>query len=67
MYGEVVPAAAFADRVVVLGCEGVIADGPPQSALTSESIERAYGIAVTVEHRPDGLAFHRNATPRAVR
>ena len=57
-------AAAFADRVVVLGCEGVVADGPPERALTSETIERAYGVAVTVEHRPDGLAFHRNATPQ---
>ncbi|MEA2719668.1 MAG: cobalamin transport system ATP-binding protein [Candidatus Eremiobacteraeota bacterium] len=58
-------AAAFADRVVVLGCERVIADGPPESALTSDTIERAFGVAVTVEHRPDGLAFHRNAAPRA--
>ncbi|GAC1659839.1 MAG: ABC transporter ATP-binding protein [Candidatus Elarobacter sp.] len=59
-------AAAFADRVVVLGCEGVLADGPPASALTSDAIERAFGVAVTVEHRPDGLAFHRNAAPRAL-
>ncbi|HYW53345.1 MAG TPA: ABC transporter ATP-binding protein [Candidatus Elarobacter sp.] len=58
-------AAAFTDRVVVLGCGGVIADGPPETALTSETIERAYGVAVTVEHRPDGLAFHRNTAPRA--
>jgi iron complex transport system ATP-binding protein len=58
-------AAAFADRVVVLGCEGVVADGSPERALTAESIERAFGVAVTVEHRPDGLAFHRNAPPRA--
>lgn len=54
-------AAAFADRVVVLGDGGVIADGPPERALTSAAIERAYGVAVTVEHRPDGLTFHRNA------
>ncbi|MDB5070374.1 MAG: iron-siderophore transporter [Candidatus Eremiobacteraeota bacterium] len=59
-------AAAFADRVVVLGCGGVIADGTPEAALTSDTIERAYGVAVTVEHRPDGLAFHRNAAPRAI-
>ena len=56
-------AAAFADRVVVLGCEGVLADGPPARALTAETIARAYGVGVTVEHRPDGLAFHRNAAP----
>jgi iron complex transport system ATP-binding protein len=58
-------AAAFTDRVVVLGCEGVVADGPPESALTSATIERAYGVAVTVEHRPGGLAFHRNAASHA--
>jgi iron complex transport system ATP-binding protein len=54
-------AAAFADRVVVLGEGGVVADGPPAAALTSAAIARAYGVAVTVEHRPEGLAFHRNA------
>jgi iron complex transport system ATP-binding protein len=59
-------AAAFADRVVVLGCGGVIADGPPQEALTSQTIERAFGVAVTVERRPDGLAFHRSTAPRAL-
>jgi iron complex transport system ATP-binding protein len=57
-------AAAFADRVLVLGCGGVVADGPPEFALTEESIQRAFGVAVTVEHRPEGLAFQRNATPR---
>ena len=54
-------AAAFADRVVVLGDERVIADGTPELALTSQSIERAFGVTVTVERRPSGLAFHRNA------
>ena len=53
-------AASFADRVIVLGRERVIADGPPEHALTSASIERAFGVAVTVERRPDGLAFHRH-------
>jgi len=55
-------AAAFADRVVVLGDGGVIADGPPARALTSATIARAYDVSVTVEHRPEGLAFHRNVT-----
>ena len=54
-------AAVFADRVIVLGCGGVLADGTPFDALTAPAIERAYGVAVTVEHRPDGLAFHRRA------
>jgi len=57
-------AAAFADRVIVLGCEGIVADGSPEGALTAESIERAYDVAVTVERRPGGLAFHRNAVLR---
>ena len=56
-------AAAFADRVVVLGDGGVIADGPPAHALTSATIARAYGVPVTVEHGPDGMAFHRNIMP----
>src|ERR1700681_2417357 len=53
-------AAAFAARVVVLGDERVIADGTPEHALTSQSIERAFGVVVTVERRPAALAFHRN-------
>jgi|SRR5579884_101999 len=54
-------AAAFADRVVVLGEDGVIADAPPAGALTASTIARAFDVAVTVEHGPDGLAFHRHA------
>jgi iron complex transport system ATP-binding protein len=54
-------AAAFADRVIVVGEGGIIADGSPASALTSETIERAFGVAVTVEHRSSGPAFHRNS------
>ena len=60
-------AAAFADRVVVLGCEGVVADGTPEQALTSSSIERAYGVAVTVERRPEGLAFTATRRRTAIR
>ncbi len=58
-------AAAIADRIIVLGCGTVIADGPPELALTEWSIERAFGVAVAVERRPEGLAFHRTATLRA--
>ena len=57
-------AAAFADRVVVLGRERVIADGAPAEALTSQTIADAFDVVVTVERRPEGLAFHRNATAR---
>jgi len=53
-------AAAFADRVVIVGDGGVVADGPPASAITTATIERAYGVTLTVEHRTEGLAFHRN-------
>lgn len=52
-------AAAFGDRVIVLGAESVIADGPPDCALTAGTIERAYGVAVAVERTPEGLAFNR--------
>jgi ABC-type cobalamin/Fe3+-siderophores transport system ATPase subunit len=55
-------AAAFADRVVVLGCEAVLADGTPEEALTSATIAAAYGVDVAVERRPEGLAFHRRVT-----
>jgi ABC-type cobalamin/Fe3+-siderophores transport system ATPase subunit len=58
-------AAAFADRVILLGEGGVLADGVPEDALHAQAIERAYGVAVTVERRPEGLAFHRNVTPHA--
>lgn len=52
-------AAAFADRVVVLGCDGVIADGPPGEALRDEAIARAYGVDIRVERREGGLVFRR--------
>jgi iron complex transport system ATP-binding protein len=54
-------AAAFADRVVVLGPGGVIADGAPAAALTTVTIADAFGVDVAVERRPEGLAFHRRA------
>ena len=60
-------AAAVADRVIVLGCETIVADGPPDRALTADSIERAFGVAVAVERRPEGLAFHRATTLRVRR
>lgn len=53
-------AAAFADRVVVLGDGGVIADGSPLDALREDVIARAYGVRVAVERRPDGLSFRRS-------
>ena len=52
-------AASFADRIVLLGCGGVLADGVPAAALTAENIERAYGVPVVVEAGPGGLVFRR--------
>jgi ABC-type cobalamin/Fe3+-siderophores transport system ATPase subunit len=57
-------AAAFADRVIVLGDRCVVADGPPEHALTAIAIDRAYGVTMTVEQSPDGLVFRRPVTPR---
>ncbi len=54
-------AAAFADRVVVLGAERVLADGTPTQACTPAVLEAAYGIAIDVEHRDGELAFRRKA------
>lgn len=52
-------AAAFADRVVVLGRESVLADGPPEDALNAATIAAAFEVDVAVERRPEGLTFHR--------
>jgi iron complex transport system ATP-binding protein len=52
-------AAAFADRVVVLGEERVLADGPPAAACTAAVLLAAYGIAIDVEERDGELAFRR--------
>jgi iron complex transport system ATP-binding protein len=52
-------AAAFADRVVVLGSQSVLADGTPEAALNAATIAAAFGVDVAVERRPEGLAFHR--------
>jgi ABC-type cobalamin/Fe3+-siderophores transport system ATPase subunit len=40
-------AAAYADRLMLLGCERMLACDIPDRVLTPELIERAYGIAVT--------------------
>jgi iron complex transport system ATP-binding protein len=52
--------AGFADRALVLGDGGVIADGTPPEALTTATLERAYGVAIAVEARDGGLVFRRN-------
>jgi iron complex transport system ATP-binding protein len=47
-------AAAYADRLMLLGCERMLAYDVPDRVLTPELIERAYGIAVTRVDTPDG-------------
>lgn len=52
-------AAQFADRVVVLGAGGVLADGPPRSALTATVLERAFGVRIDVGERDGAPTFRR--------
>jgi iron complex transport system ATP-binding protein len=52
-------AAAFADRVVVLGEERILADGTPATACTPSVLQAAYGISVEVENRAGELTFRR--------
>jgi len=47
-------AAGYADRLMLLGCERMLAYGAPDRVLTPELIEAAYGIAVTRIDTPDG-------------
>ena len=55
-------AASFADRVVLVGEERVLADGPPAAAFTAANLQAAYGITIDVEQRDGNLSFHRKAT-----
>ena len=52
-------AAAFADRVIVLGNGGVIADGTPARAITGATLRAAFGVDVDVEHHAGGITLHR--------
>ncbi|MGA7746919.1 MAG: ABC transporter ATP-binding protein [Candidatus Aquilonibacter sp.] len=47
-------AAAYADRLMLLGCERMLAFDVPSRVLAPELIERAYGIAVTRVETPEG-------------
>ena len=50
-------AARFADRVVVVDRGGIVADGPPDAALSENVVRRVFGV-----HAPGGVA----ATPLSV-
>jgi len=47
-------AAAYADRLMLLGCERMLAFDVPDRVLAPELIERAYGISVTRVETPQG-------------
>jgi iron complex transport system ATP-binding protein len=47
-------AAAYADRLLLLGCERMLAYGRPEAVLTPQIIERAYGIAMQRIDTPHG-------------
>ncbi len=55
-------AAAFADRVIVLGAGRILADGTPATACTPAVLQAAYGIAIDVEERAGALTFRRKTT-----
>ena len=48
-------AAAYADRIVLLGCEEMLAFGSPREVLQPELVERAYGIAMETIATPHGI------------
>jgi iron complex transport system ATP-binding protein len=47
-------AAAHADRLLLLGCERMLAFGPPERVLDPPIVEAAYGIAMTQVQLADG-------------
>ena len=47
-------AAAYADRLMLLGCEAMLACAPPTQVLSPELIEAAYGIRVERVETPAG-------------
>jgi iron complex transport system ATP-binding protein len=55
-------AASFADRVLIVGEERVLADGTPGAAFTQATLSAAYGIAIDVEARDGSLSFRRKTT-----
>jgi iron complex transport system ATP-binding protein len=47
-------ALRMSDRIIVLAEGGVLADEPPQTALTPEVLKRAYGVEATLTQGPGG-------------
>jgi iron complex transport system ATP-binding protein len=55
-------AASFADRVVLVGEERVLADDSPAGAFTTANLQAAYGITIPVEQLAGGLTFRRKTS-----
>lgn len=49
-------AARVADRVLVLAEGALLADGPPEDALSPEVLARAFGVRTALRREPGGLA-----------
>jgi ABC-type hemin transport system ATPase subunit len=47
-------AAAFADRIALLGERTLLAWGTPAEVLEEDRLARAYGIPIAVRREPDG-------------
>ncbi|MDQ2872272.1 MAG: hemin ABC transporter ATP-binding protein, partial [Candidatus Eremiobacteraeota bacterium] len=47
-------AAEFADRIVLLGCGGVLAFDEPHTVFASGLLEAAYGVAMETMRSPSG-------------
>ena len=49
VYGEIVPSEAFADRALILTQGRIIADAPPDAALTETTIARAFCVIPRID------------------
>ena len=49
-------ASRFCDRIVVVAEGGILADGPPDTALSSDIVRRAYGVSV-IEGQHEGRRY----------
>ncbi len=45
-------AAEFCDRLVMLQAGQIVADGPPEAVVTSDIVERVYGLRAPVNPNP---------------
>ncbi|PZT84360.1 MAG: hypothetical protein DI637_13805 [Citromicrobium sp.] len=54
---DLVMAARWSDRVVLLAEGRIAADGAPSDAITAERLGEVYRVAATVENSPRGLSI----------